>query len=188
MITGSSQGGSFGNNLVISIPAQPERPLYRSASGQFQTDSNPGPSAHILPDQTMPADGQPLDATHAEAVTVAPGEPELSEEQKKVLNRIMKGESIFFTGSAGVGKSVLTRAIIRTLREVYPIRNQVAVTATTGIAATNIGGCTLHSWAGLGLAKMSVDKLYYSLVRTKLKMDVVNRWTECKVLIIDEGK
>lgn len=129
-------------------------------------------------------------AEQVEEVIVEPipiNEPKLSEEQERILKRITDGESIFFTGSAGVGKSVLTRAIIRALKTRHSHPNEVAVTATTGIAATNIGGCTLHSWAGLGLAKMSVDKLYRSVVGNKSKAEVLYRWIQCKALIIDEG-
>lgn len=120
-------------------------------------------------------------------VTPAPGEPVLSEEQLAVLERVIRGESIFFTGSAGVGKSVLTRAIIKALGAIFPHPQEVAVTATTGIAATNIGGCTLHSWAGVGLAKLPVDRLYGALMRPA-KGDVLSRWRMCKALIIDEGE
>lgn len=69
--------------------------------------------------------------------------PELSDEQKRVFDMVVnENQSLFFTGSAGTGKSVLLRAIISTLRERYGSR--VAITASTGIAACNIGGCTLH--------------------------------------------
>ena len=85
----------------------------------------------------------------------------------------------------GVGKSVLTRAIIRSLRSKYG-DEAVAVTATTGIAATNIGGCTLHSWAGAGLAKQDIDKLQW-MVR-KGNPPAYKRWKGCHALIIDEGR
>jgi hypothetical protein len=69
--------------------------------------------------------------------------PELSDEQQRVLNMVMNEKmSLFFTGSAGTGKSVLLRAIIEKLGERYG--SQLAVTASTGIAACNINGCTLH--------------------------------------------
>ena len=38
--------------------------------------------------------------------------PALSSSQLEILDRIVKGENFFFTGSAGTGKSVLLRAII----------------------------------------------------------------------------
>ena len=69
--------------------------------------------------------------------------PELSEEQKRVYDMAVRDQkSLFFTGSAGTGKSVLLRAIIEKLKSVHGSR--VAVTASTGIAACNINGCTLH--------------------------------------------
>ncbi|BAE63049.1 unnamed protein product [Aspergillus oryzae RIB40] len=76
----------------------------------------------------------------------------LSDEQKHVLNAVVEqGKSIFFTGSAGTGKSVLMREIIKKLRDKYRREpDRVAVTASTGLAACNIEGVTLHSFAGIG--------------------------------------
>lgn len=79
----------------------------------------------------------------------------LSDEQRNVLEMIVKkGQSVFFTGSAGTGKSVLMREAIRQLRDKYKNEpDRVAVTASTGLAACNISGVTLHSFAGVGLGK-----------------------------------
>jgi ATP-dependent DNA helicase PIF1 len=38
-----------------------------------------------------------------------------------VLKRILKGENVFFTGSAGTGKSVLLRAIVKAFEERYEV-------------------------------------------------------------------
>lgn len=85
----------------------------------------------------------------------------LSEEQRKVLDVIVdKERSVFFTGSAGTGKSVLMRETIRNLRQKYRKEpDRVAVTASTGLAACNIEGVTLHSFAGVGLGKEAVPDL-----------------------------
>lgn len=85
----------------------------------------------------------------------------LSEEQMAVLEAVVdKGKSIFFTGSAGTGKSVLMREIIKKLRMKYKREpDRVAVTASTGLAACNIEGVTLHSFAGIGLGKEPVPEL-----------------------------
>lgn len=85
----------------------------------------------------------------------------LSDEQKHVLDAVVKnGKSIFFTGSAGTGKSVLMREIIKQLRNKYRReQDRVAITASTGLAACNIGGVTLHSFAGIGLGKEEVPEL-----------------------------
>lgn len=74
----------------------------------------------------------------------------LSGEQKHILNLVVeKNQSVFFTGPAGTGKSVLMRAIISEMKRKYARDTErVAVTASTGLAACNIGGMTLHSFAG----------------------------------------
>lgn len=57
------------------------------------------------------------------------------------------------------------------------------MTASTGLAACNIGGQTLHSFAGIGLGKEDVPTLVQKIRRNaKAK----NRWLRTKTLIIDE--
>lgn len=106
----------------------------------------------------------------------------LSEEQADVLERVVNGESLFYTGSAGTGKSVLLRSIIKRLKTMYR-PGEVAVTASTGIAACNIGGVTLHSFSGIGLGKEDVEKLTKKVRRNRKSNQ---RWKNVKVLIIDE--
>ena len=74
----------------------------------------------------------------------------LSEEQEHVLNLVVeKNQSVFFTGPAGTGKSVLMRSIISALKKKHAKDpERVAVTASTGLAACHIGGITLHSFSG----------------------------------------
>lgn len=109
----------------------------------------------------------------------------LSGEQLHVKSLVVeKGQSVFFTGPAGTGKSVLMRAIISELKKKYAREpERVAVTASTGLAACNIGGMTLHSFAGIGLGKEDIQTLVKKIRRNpKAK----NRWLKTKVLIIDE--
>ena len=109
----------------------------------------------------------------------------LSEEQQHVLNLVMEGgKSAFFTGSAGTGKSVLMREIISALRNKYKREpDRVAVTASTGLAACNVGGVTLHSFAGIGLGKEDVPELVRKIKRNQ---KAKHRWMRTKVLIVDE--
>lgn len=109
----------------------------------------------------------------------------LSSEQRKVLDLVVDGKkSVFFTGSAGTGKSVLLREIIRVLRDRHKREtDRVAVTASTGLAACNVGGVTLHSFAGIGLGKEAVPELVRKIKRnSKAKL----RWMRTKILVIDE--
>ncbi|BEI91501.1 uncharacterized protein CcaverHIS019_0403210 [Cutaneotrichosporon cavernicola] len=109
----------------------------------------------------------------------------LSTEQQEVLKMVVdQGRNIFFTGSAGAGKSVLLREIIKSLHIKYAkSADAVAVTASTGIAACNIGGVTLHSFGGMGLATEEASILANKVKRNK---KAAARWSRTKVLIIDE--
>src|SRR4051812_27969353 len=102
----------------------------------------------------------------------------LSGKQVEMLYEALNDQSIFFTGPAGTGKSFLLRRIISRLQAKYPGNNEVAITAPTGIAACNIGGRTIHSFAQIGLASKSAE--YY------IKNLRAQDWKQLKVLIIDE--
>ncbi|KAH6915956.1 PIF1-like helicase-domain-containing protein [Coprinopsis sp. MPI-PUGE-AT-0042] len=110
----------------------------------------------------------------------------LSQEQTQILKLVQEGESVFYTGSAGTGKSVLLREIIKVLKKKYfKTPDAVAMTASTGIAACNIGGVTIHSFAGVGLATESAEDLATKVRKNK---KALTRWLRTKVLIIDEGQ
>ncbi|KAK4455905.1 PIF1-like helicase-domain-containing protein [Podospora aff. communis PSN243] len=109
----------------------------------------------------------------------------LSDEQEHVKSLVIdQGQSVFFTGPAGTGKSVLMRSIISDLKKKYARDpERVAVTASTGLAACNIGGMTLHSFSGIGLGKEDAQALVKKIRRNpKAK----NRWLKTKILVIDE--
>ena len=109
----------------------------------------------------------------------------LSEEQRGIVKAVVDdGKSVFFTGSAGTGKSVLMRHLILKLRDKYKREpDRVAVTASTGLAACHIEGITLHSFAGVGLAQEPAPEL---IKRIKRNAKSKQRWQRTKVLIIDE--
>ena len=101
----------------------------------------------------------------------------------------------------GTGKSVLLREIIKTLKKKHT-QDAVAITASTGktvflrllghsidswiigIAACNIGGVTIHSFAGIGLGIEPAEQLATKIKKNK---KASTRWARTKVLIIDEG-
>lgn len=107
---------------------------------------------------------------------------QLTPEQRQAAERVLAGESIFLTGAAGTGKSFLLRYCIQELERQHT-SGHVAVTASTGIAAANVGGQTLHSFAGIGLGWGNANTLKK---RIEKRGETVLRWQRAKVLVIDE--
>ena len=60
---------------------------------------------------------------------------------------------------------------------------EVAVTATTGVAAVQIGGMTLHRWAGIGRGDGSASELLRAI---RSKRNGVDAWRQTRILFIDE--
>ena len=112
-----------------------------------------------------------------------PSIDKMNDEQKAAAHRIINMEqSLFLTGSAGTGKSYLLQYVIGELQKKYGME-AVAISAPTGVAAVNIGGQTVHSFAGIGLGTGSIQSL---VNRVKKSRQAVQRWQQTKILIIDE--
>ncbi|VDC02738.1 unnamed protein product [Peniophora sp. CBMAI 1063] len=111
----------------------------------------------------------------------------LSKEQMKALRLVVnKGKSMFITSSAGTGKFFLLKHIIDSLLGKHSHNLEyVAVTASTGAAAYEIGGQTLHSWASMSPGDRDVGIL---LGKIMCKKAAVNSYAKAKVLIINKGK
>ncbi len=100
--------------------------------------------------------------------------------QEFALAVLKAGKNVFLTGSAGAGKTYVLNQYIQYLRD----RNvAVAVTASTGIAATHLNGQTIHSWCGMGIKDFMSDGDIDSL---KSKKYLLKNMDRVKVLIIDE--
>ena len=100
--------------------------------------------------------------------------------QKEALELLKQGYNAYVTGPAGSGKTYLLNQLIEHLKkEKVP----VAVTASTGIAATHMNGVTIHSWSGLGIKDKVTDRDIKDLLgRDYLARNIL----PAKVLIIDE--
>lgn len=118
-----------------------------------------------------------------DAEAALPPPAALNAEQRRGWDLVMRqGRSVFITGRAGCGKSFLVQRLIAALREQLGER-AVYVTAATGIAACNIGGITLHSFAGIGLG---TDDVLALTRKIKRNTRVMSRWQRAKVLVVDE--
>lgn len=69
--------------------------------------------------------------------------------QGLALEIMLSGESVLLTGPAGAGKTFVLNQFIKLAKAEG---KHVSVTATTGLAATHLGGTTIHSWSGMGVS------------------------------------
>lgn len=100
--------------------------------------------------------------------------------QAQALTVMLGGNSVFLTGAPGAGKTFVLNEFIRRARRKG---KDVAVTASTGIAATHIGGSTIHSWSGLGIRDFLGPK---DLAQLSGNAKLVKRYNSCDILVIDE--
>ena len=100
--------------------------------------------------------------------------------QKQALEILKTGANVFLTGEPGSGKTFVLNEYIEWLED-HDI--SVAVTASTGIAATHIGGMTIHTWSGIGIRETLTQ---YDLDAIAGKEKTVKRIQKAKVLVIDE--
>lgn len=115
---------------------------------------------------------------------------ELSSQQQRALDVVMSGRSTVIAGPAGSGKSFF----IRTLKAHRP---EAVVTAMTGLAAVNVGGVTLHKFAGIGIGDpgpaATVDDDDETFVATaaehiykKIRPDVKRAIKQTDLLVVEE--
>jgi hypothetical protein len=100
--------------------------------------------------------------------------------QAKALAIMKTGVNIYLTGSAGSGKTHTLNQYINYLKD-HGV--EVAITASTGIAATHMNGITIHGFSGIGIRDNLTE---YDLDELTQKPYLVKRFHKTKVLIIDE--
>lgn len=93
---------------------------------------------------------------------------------------MLDGKSVFLTGEPGAGKTYTLNKFIGYARD---LGKRVAITASTGIAASHIDGMTVHSWSGLGIAEKIED---HQLQEMSFKPYIADKYRRCDILIIDE--
>ena len=104
----------------------------------------------------------------------------LSIQQQKIVESYLNGDNVFISGGAGTGKSYLLNYLKKNFSHLG-----LEITASTGIASINIGGSTIHSFAGIGLANHPIEQILANLKQTKFSK-IRKRIIKTKTLAIDE--
>jgi ATP-dependent DNA helicase PIF1 len=100
--------------------------------------------------------------------------------QSEAITKMLSGANIFLTGEPGAGKTYTLNQFIEQARDQG---KRIAVTASTGIAASHIDGQTIHSWSGLGIKDSIRDD---EIDRMAWQPTFQERYNLCDILIIDE--
>ena len=127
---------------------------------------------------------------------------DLKNEQLEVYNKYIEGKNIFITGPGGTGKTHLIKAIVKDLlekdlekklkenelKEIVELKEKdksFKVCAMTGCAAILLmcGATTLHTFAGIGLAKGTIEEVVEKVVKNRHKRP---NWHKTNILIVDE--
>ena len=104
----------------------------------------------------------------------------LTEEQINAINAVLSRKNVFITGSPGTGKSFTLKIIKDKLKE---LNINYAITASTGCSAVLINGQTIHSYLGIGICNLKIEKVISNLKKNKSKY---NKLRELECIIIDE--
>lgn len=100
--------------------------------------------------------------------------------QLQAMTIMMSGANVFLTGAPGAGKTYTLKQFINRAQRAG---KKVAVTASTGIAASHLNGTTIHSWSGLGI----LDVLSHEdLQRLGTNERLIKRYNSTDILVIDE--
>ncbi|PHH76522.1 hypothetical protein CDD80_1493 [Ophiocordyceps camponoti-rufipedis] len=174
---------------VCQTLRSPRATMEMSQESTATVNTSDGDSQPLFWYQTTGGDSPPpfvrqqSDASTEAIQPLTSTEPKLCGEQQYIVDLIAGGRNVFFTGSAGCGKSTVLKAALNMLREKDPDL-KVHVLAPTGQAALQINGVTTWSYMGWtpDYHKLAIEKLK----RKGWRKHVEKRLKETEILVIDE--
>ena len=99
------------------------------------------------------------------------------------LLEILERSNVFLTGRGGVGKSHLTQAVIKHYKS--ELKN-VVVLGSTGIAAVNVGGVSVHSFFKFGICSNLEELRGYDRKQRGKLGELKKMLDVCDLIVIDE--
>lgn len=176
-LTSREKENPYINKMAAHRVAHPHTGLPEPAARQ---DSTWTQVAQTEAAQTQAKQSRPSNTSKAK-LDPPPDEPDLCPEQAELVSLIEQGHNVFYTGSAGCGKSTVLKAFVKRLRQ---DGKQVRIIAPTGRAALNVGGSTTWTFAGWtpNSHKLPIEKIKEGAHGKS----VWKRLMDTDVLVIDE--
>jgi len=176
--------GSHLQPFEIDTPPPPpeiDPKPYNASASVLQVPSNPPHKNPDFSQYRLPVPAPPVKPTGAAADIVPILEPILCQEQADLVELILSRRNVFYTGSAGCGKSTVLKAFVKRFEE----RGlKVNIVAPTGRAALDINGST--TWTYAGWTPDSHKKSLKELMKAAHGKFVQKRLKDTDVLVLDE--
>jgi len=132
---------SYSKTPILSSPLpSPQKARHLSPRQQQTKVDLTDTSTHLKTIQSATS-ANPPQPPRTEIIAAEP-EPVLSSEQREVVDLILQGHNVFYTGSAGCGKSTILKAFVR---ELSARHKRVKIVAPTNLAALNVNGFLMLS-------------------------------------------
>lgn len=173
--------------MVFNTESKSEEATAPDDDNRFHGPKHDEPAPDFIPLPSCSSDFGDLSDDHLEFMqssALAPviQETKLEEEQARLIELIMSGHNVFYTGSAGVGISTVLRRFVSRMRGKG---KQVDIVAPTGKAALEVDGFTFWTYAGWtpelmrsSIAKLESNARYLETVQERLR--------KTDVLVVDE--
>jgi ATP-dependent DNA helicase PIF1 len=168
-------------NTAQSVLPQDPRHAGPLSGQSIAPSKEPVPPANDTTQHHTAPPANPQPARAPEPDFIPEPEPTLSAEQKHVVDLIVAGENVFYTGSAGCGKSTILKAFVKELKAQGKM---VRVVAPTNLAALNVNGQT--TWNFAGWTPDSMKKPLDKLMAAAHGKEVWERFDNTDVLVLDE--
>ncbi|KAL5603687.1 hypothetical protein FOVSG1_006437 [Fusarium oxysporum f. sp. vasinfectum] len=200
-MAGTKRKRPYGASMT---PSRPPPEAIIDISSDSDSDSEPTPKAQRsqLPDQIerdddgflsisslsddeedeSPSQAKPrVQGISANPMDKPDTEPTLCKGQQDVVDLILRGRNVFYTGSAGCGKSTVLKAVVKKLEDMGKIVN---IVAPTGRAALQVNG--MSTWSYMGWTPDHFKYDLNRLIKEGFRKHIRKRIKGTDVLIIDE--
>ena len=175
------EGGGAAACERFGVTPEQVRDFTQRQEAEARAKADAAKTAAAAPPPSSGSKKRPAEEAAVLAAVLAATRLQLTPSQQRALEAVQAGGHVCITGPAGTGKSTL---LARVLAWAADAGRAVGVTAMTGCAALVIGGRTLHSFLGIGLAAKTAQELA-DVTRIKFRSTAI-KLRALDMLVVDE--